>query len=234
MSKRTIIYINKKADVEKYMEQAREFCIRNSYEIKEALVEKFGTKEEFNKMLCMIREMNVEYIYIPNMEGLSRNYTESTEMINQLAEAGIKGIILSNGEVLDGYFLNREFNEEMTSIFEQADIYNPAYKIRGTRVAIYHLSLDPIRSGCIELQMKILRSFSKRKNWSITKEYIELTNIKGKKEQEKLLLKEAGEFDIVLVKNAYYFSRETSSFLTLRNKLLEKGVRIFSLNEGWC
>lgn len=234
MEKRTIIYINKKADVEKHMEQGREFCIRNSYEVIEELIEKFGTREEFNKMLCMIREKDVEYVYIPGMEGLSRKHTTFLEMTNQLREAGIKGIVLPHGELLDGYHLDSVFNEEMISCFERIETHRQICENRKKRVAIYHLSLDPIRSGCIELQMKILRSFANRKGWTITKEYIELTNIKDKKEQEKLLLEEAEEFDIVLVKNAYYFSRETSSFLTLRNKLLEKGVRIFSLNEGWC
>ena len=235
--KEAFVYI--KSELEESIQDIKgnltKFCIQNGYDIAGIFIERSQTKKEFNRLLCEIREKDVKYVVIERIDNLNSVPLDLSEMIKALAETGIKGIIQAiDGEVLDGYFLDKKFNNEMMSIFDEAEIFNPLYKIKGVRVAVYHLSLDPVRSGCIELQMKILRSFAERKSWNIVKEYIELTNLKSKKESEQKLIEEADQFDIVLVKNAYYFSRETSSFLALRNKLLKKGVRIYSLNEGWC
>lgn len=233
------VFVYIKSEQEEYIQDIKsnitKFCIQNGYEIAGVFIERNQTKKEFNKLLCEIREKDVKYVVVERIDNLNPVPLDLSEMIKALAETGIKGIIQTiDGEVLDGYFLDKKFNNEMLSIFDEAEIFNPLYKIKGIRVAVYHLSLDPVRSGCIELQMKILRSFAERKRWNIVKEYIELTNLKSQKESERKMIEEADQFDIVLVKNAYYFSRETSSFLALRNNLLKKGVRIYSLNEGWC
>lgn len=102
------------------------------------------------------------------------------------------------------------------------------------KAAIYHMSLDPIRSSCIDLQMDILRSYSKKQEWEIYGEYLDLTNATTKKEDFKRLLEEADNFDVVVLKNCYFISRKTPEFVKYRNLLRDKGVYLYSLTEGWC
>lgn len=232
----TVLYVKEVDDfrVISIKNKMLEFCVANDYYNEKIFVEKDDSRSEFNKMLCYIRENNIECLIIDKIQHLTKNMREMTEMMNCLSEAGIKSIITEDGNILDGYFLNRKFNDEMESFFAETTIYNPLFNTKGKRVAIYHISLDPKRDSCIELQMKVLRSFAKNKKWDIVGEYIDLSCANSKREQLEVLKQNIKQYDIILVKWAYYFTRETSSFLRFRNEMIKEGVRIYSINEGWC
>lgn len=111
------------------------------------------------------------------------------------------------------------------------------YKIEpkaGMKVAIYHMSLDPIRKGCIDVQMDIMRTFAANKKWEIAKEYIDLTNKPTEKEQWKQLMKDVKNFEVVIIKNAYFISRHVPEYVKARNELMKNGVALYSMTEGWC
>jgi DNA invertase Pin-like site-specific DNA recombinase len=149
-------------------ELVMEYGSANGINIEKKYFEESGTRAVFNQMLCDIRTYNIETLLVYRVEELALEVSDLKEIIKAISEAGVSKIVQTiDGTVLDGYFLDNKLSNDMTSLFDEADIFNPLYHLNGKRVAIYHLSLDPIRSGCIELQMNILRKFAKEKRWEI-------------------------------------------------------------------
>ena len=70
--------------------------------------------------------------------------------------------------------------------------------------------------------------------WEIVNEYVDMTSTISKKKELDKVISYEGEYDIVLVKYAYYVARNTDSFFKIRRQLQNKGVRIYGINEGWC
>ena len=103
------------------------------------------------------------------------------------------------------------------------------------RVAIYHMSLNPTRTSCIDLQLEILRKYAKEQKWEIVGEYLDLTNVeKDKIQLERLINDSKDNFDICLMKNCYYISRHTQRFIHIRNQLRDNDVSLITLCEGRC
>ena len=102
------------------------------------------------------------------------------------------------------------------------------------KVAIYHLSLDPTRKSCIDIQMDILKHYANSHNWEIVKIYYDNSNLEGKKQELQQLLIDCqkGMFDIVLMKNAYFISRSTPKFISFWKTLKSNNVTLYTLTEG--
>ena len=102
------------------------------------------------------------------------------------------------------------------------------------KVIIYHMTNEPKRISCIETELKILRKYADMQGWEIVNEYVDMTSTISKKKELDKVISYEGEYDIVLVKYAYYVARNTDSFFKIRRQLQNKGVRIYGINEGWC
>lgn len=100
------------------------------------------------------------------------------------------------------------------------------------KVIIYHVSLDPIRSGCIERQLKIMRLFCENQGWELVNEYVDLSRNSDKQENLQTILNTPMDANILLIKNAYFLSRNTVSFIKIKKQLENKGIRIYSLADG--
>lgn len=103
-----------------------------------------------------------------------------------------------------------------------------------SKVAIYHMALDPIRKGCIEVQIDILKHYATTNGWEITKIYYDNTNRANEKSELRQLIEDSkkGDFDIVLMKNAYFISRRTPQFIEVWKQLKMNNVTLYTLCEG--
>lgn len=104
------------------------------------------------------------------------------------------------------------------------------------KVGIYHMVLDPKRKSCITLQLDILKKYAKEQSWEVYDTYLDMTNTKEGKVELSRLLQDAHNncFDIILMKYAYYISRDTSQYVAIRNELRDCGIQLITLCEGKC
>jgi len=104
------------------------------------------------------------------------------------------------------------------------------------KVGIYHMVIDPKRKSCITLQLDILKKYAKEQSWEIYDIYLDNTNVFEEKNELNRLIEDAHNhcFDIVLMKNAYYISRRTPTYVSIRNDLRDCGIELYTLCEGAC
>ncbi len=102
------------------------------------------------------------------------------------------------------------------------------------KVAIYHMTNNPSRESCISLEINILKKYATEQSWDVVAEYIDLTNIQGKKVELMKAIANTQEYEVLLVKKAYYLSRNTDSYIAILKQLREKNIRVFSIVDGWC
>ena len=81
--------------------------------------------------------------------------------------------------------------------------------------------------------MNILKKFCKEQGWLVTAEYIDEDITQEKKDQLKKAISEISNYDILLVKYGRYISRHTEGYIKLTKEIKDKGVKIYSVVEGW-
>ena len=185
---------------------------------------------EFITFKDYVQENNIQYLILA--EKIETGYVD---IMCSVLDSDIKAVLDAySGEAIYNNNLNKSAFQKALS--EKWERYMKQAKDVHNRVVIYHMSLDPIRSGCIGREVETMRVFAKKKGWEIVGEYVDLTNAKTKKTEFQKIMENAceNEFDIVLLKNAYYISRRTNEFVKTRNELYEKDVAIYSMTEGWC
>jgi len=187
----------------------------------------------FKDFFCvedLIEEKSIDYIFFAE-----KPLDVFMSLVNRLFQTRIKGYYdVQSQNFTDNSFLNRDAMSK--SLDAQWDAYMKKNQLiqGGNRVAIYHMSLDPIRKGCIDLNMKIMRSFAQEKGWTIAGEYLDMTNAVSKKTEFARLQSDIENYDIILLKNCYYISRKTNEYVRFRNEMFRKNKAIYSMNEGWC
>ena len=185
-------------------------------------------EHQFLSFSKYVEENNIQYLILAG-----RLQNGFVDIMNEVFRSEIKAVLDAySGEAIYNNTLNKEaYYKALSEKWEQ---YLKKVPDKNNRVAIYHMSLDPIRSGCIERELETMRVFAKKKGWQIVHEYVDLTNAKTKKVEMQKLLDSTNAFDIVLMKNAYYISRHTNEFVKTRNHLFSNNVAIYSMTEGWC
>lgn len=176
-----------------------------------------------------VKENDIQYLIIACKMGHAFE-----DVMNAVFQSGIKAVLDAySGKATYNNSLNKEaFSKMLLEKWE--GYYRKNDMTAAKRVAIYHMSLDPIRDGCIERELEIMRVFAKRQGWEVVKEYVDLTNKYDEKIHLKEMLKETDLFDVVLLKNCYYISRSTSEYTKVKAALFRENVGIYAMNGGWC
>lgn len=102
------------------------------------------------------------------------------------------------------------------------------------KVAIYHMTNNPKRTSCIPLEMNILRKYAAEQNWDVVEEFVDLTNIQQDKVELEKAISESSKYDVLLIKTAYYLSRNTETYIKILKSLSQNETRVFSIVDGWC
>ncbi len=100
------------------------------------------------------------------------------------------------------------------------------------KAIIYHKNNITERPVCLERDLKILRLYAKEHDLEIVAEFID-SNVSKKADRtlDQLLTTDL-DYDVVLMRHAYYISRSVPQFLDFRKKLLDRNVHIMTLAEG--
>ncbi len=100
------------------------------------------------------------------------------------------------------------------------------------KVAIYHFTdKSEKRPAVNEKQMALLRDFASGYG-TIEKEYLDKSLKKCEQEEKKKMIREIGEYDILVTKDFYHISKNTGTCIGLLQRLLSVGVRTHSIEDG--
>ncbi len=177
----------------------------------------------------LIEEAGIDYVFFCEKPDIYMNVVSRLFQTRIKAVLDVKTLYFIDNSFLNKDAMNKVLEAQWDSYFHTNDLLQ-----EGNRVAIYHMSLDPVRTSCIDTNLQILRAFADEKGWEVVDEYLDLTNAVTKKSEFKRMMEDIDKYDIILLKYCYYISRKTNEYVKFRNAMFEKKKAIYSLNEGWC
>ena len=100
------------------------------------------------------------------------------------------------------------------------------------KAAFYFSNLTGVKERTMETQLRIAEVFCQEKtNWKITGIYYDSANVRGVKSQPELekLIKDADNYDLLIVGSLQQIDLRTARFVKLRNQL---AIDMYSLQDG--
>lgn len=164
-------------------------------------------------------------------------YPEWENMVFQILNGHIKTILVDSEIRLCGNVAQQKafksicqrFNVEIIEV--SADV--PPNEGVMPRVAIYHFTdISKKRPSIVIKDMDQLYNFASHYEWEVNHIYLDLSLKLSEREEFFKLLERLDKYDVLIVKSLYHINLNMMTFFSSIQRIINKGVRIISMEEG--
>ena len=100
--------------------------------------------------------------------------------------------------------------------------------------AIYHFTdKSNNRPSVYQKQVEILKRFAKENGWDATGVYVDFSLLKRDRKEFEHLMSEAEKYKILVVKDFYHLSKNTTRCMDILKELRDKGIEVHSIENGF-